>query len=70
MFETGFIDGFRIDENGEYLFPPSTIHTNIVAKDLKRLAKFYQDVFGCIRVLPERNLKGRWIDTLTEIYKV
>ena len=43
------------------------IHTNIIAKDWKSLADFYQEVFGCIKVMPERNLKGKWIDTGTGI---
>jgi len=40
-------------------------HTNIVAKDWKRLAKFYQDVLDCVPVPPERDLKGEWVDKLT-----
>ncbi len=43
------------------------IHTNLIAKDWKRLANFYQDVFGCTRVMPERDLTGKWIDTGTGI---
>jgi predicted enzyme related to lactoylglutathione lyase len=34
------------------------IHTNLVARDWRRLAAFYESVFGCIRVLPERDLAG------------
>ena len=41
------------------------VHTNIVAKDWKRLAAFYQDALGCVPVPPERDLKGEWIDALT-----
>ena len=37
-------------------------HTNLVAKDWKSLAQFYQDVFGCEPVPPERDLKGEWLD--------
>jgi len=33
-------------------------HTNLIAKDWKRLLAFYQEVFGCIPVLPERDLSG------------
>lgn len=43
------------------------IHTNIVSNDWKKLAKFYETVFKCERVLPERNLKGKWIDEGTGI---
>jgi len=41
------------------------VHTNIVAKDWRRLATFYIKVFGCTAQPPERNLCGPWLDTLT-----
>ncbi len=34
------------------------VHTNLVARDWRRLARFYQDMFGCVPVPPERNLSG------------
>ena len=43
------------------------VHTNIVAKDWKNLAKFYIEVFGCKPVYPERDLSGEWLEELTEI---
>ena len=43
------------------------VHTNLIAKDWKRLSKFYIDVFGCKPTGPERDLSGDWIDTVTEI---
>ena len=43
------------------------IHTNIIAKDWKKLADFYIKVFGCIKVPPERDLRGKWIDIGTGI---
>jgi predicted enzyme related to lactoylglutathione lyase len=36
-------------------------HTNIIAKDWNRLADFYEQVFGCVRVPPERHLAGEWL---------
>lgn len=33
-------------------------HTNLIARDWQRLAKFYCDVFGCRPVPPERHYKG------------
>ncbi len=42
-------------------------HTNIVAHDWKKLSQFYQDVFDCEPVYPERNLKGNWIDQATAL---
>lgn len=38
------------------------LHTNLIAKDWRSLAKFYEDVFGCVRVLPERHLSGESIE--------
>ena len=36
-------------------------HTNIIARDWQVLAKFYQDVFGCVPISPERDLSGEWL---------
>lgn len=33
-------------------------HTNLVANDWRALAKFYQEVFGCVPVSPERDYSG------------
>ncbi len=43
------------------------VHTNIVAKDWKKLARFYEDIFGCIPVPPERNLEGKWLEECTGV---
>jgi catechol 2,3-dioxygenase-like lactoylglutathione lyase family enzyme len=37
------------------------LHTNLVAADWRRLARFYEDVFGCTPVLPERYYEGDWL---------
>src|SRR6185503_14553685 len=37
------------------------VHTNLIARDWRRLAAFYESVFGCVRVFPERNLSGESI---------
>ena len=42
-------------------------HTNLIAKDYKKLARFYEKVFGCVPVLPERDLSGEWLDRATGI---
>ncbi len=34
-------------------------HTNLVARDWRRLAEFYRDLFGCVAVPPERDYRGR-----------
>jgi len=47
------------------------VHTNIIAKDWRRVSQFYQTVFRC-RPLPdgERDIKGEWIDRMTGISSV
>ena len=37
------------------------VHINIIAHDWKRLAQFYQKVFGCLPLHPERDLSGEWL---------
>ena len=48
----------------------SFAHTNIVAKDWRRLARFYIDVFNRRPKPPERDLAGDWLDRLTGIDNV
>ncbi|MGI6208399.1 MAG: VOC family protein [Anaerolineae bacterium] len=43
------------------------VHTNLVAADWQRLAQFYQEVFGCQPVPPERDLSGPWLEDATGI---
>jgi predicted enzyme related to lactoylglutathione lyase len=43
------------------------VHTNLIAVDWRRLAAFYQEVFGCIPVLPERDLHGAAMEAGTGI---
>jgi predicted enzyme related to lactoylglutathione lyase len=42
-------------------------HTNLVAADWKRLATFYGRVFGCVPLLPERDLSGEWLEAATGV---
>lgn len=42
-------------------------HTNLIARDWKRLAGFYEKVFGCVPVPPERDLSGKWLETATGV---
>lgn len=42
-------------------------HTNLIAKDWRKLAEFYIAVFGCKPVPPERDLTGKWLDSATGI---
>jgi len=45
-------------------------HTNIIARDWKKLASFYIEVFQCEPIYPERDLTGQWIDKITNITNV
>jgi hypothetical protein len=51
----------NVGMNAKYL------HTNIIAHSWRTLAKFYEDVFGCIRVPPERHLSGAWLEKGTGV---
>ncbi len=42
-------------------------HVNLVAKDWRRLASFYQQVLGCEQVPPERHLEGDWLSRATGV---
>ncbi len=42
-------------------------HTNIISKDWKKLADFYELVFNCKPVPPKRDQKGDWLDKGTGV---
>ena len=46
------------------------VHTNLIAKDWRKLADFYIKVFDCKPTYPERDLHGEWLDKLTNINAV
>ncbi len=43
------------------------VHTNLVARDWRRLVGFYSDVFGCTPVGPERDQSGDWLTAATGV---
>jgi predicted enzyme related to lactoylglutathione lyase len=43
------------------------VHTNLIARDWKRLVRFYCEVFECEPTGPERNMSGVWLDSLTSL---
>jgi predicted enzyme related to lactoylglutathione lyase len=43
------------------------VHTNLIARDWKRLARFYSEVFECEPKAPERDMSGAWLDQLTSL---
>ena len=42
-------------------------HTNLIARDWRKLANFYQDLFGCVPVPPERDLSGEKLEAGTAL---
>ena len=43
------------------------VHTNIVARDWRKLTRFYEQVFGCVPIPPERDLGGEWLEAATGV---
>ncbi len=43
------------------------VHTNLIAQDWKKLAQFYEQVFGCTPVPPERKLAGQCLEDGTGV---
>jgi predicted enzyme related to lactoylglutathione lyase len=43
------------------------VHTNLIARDWKKLVRFYVEVFGCKAKGPERDMSGAWLDEVTSI---
>jgi predicted enzyme related to lactoylglutathione lyase len=43
------------------------VHTNLIAEDWRALAGFYQEVFGCLPVPPERDFQGELLEAGTGI---
>ncbi len=43
------------------------VHTNIIAKDAKRLITFYKDVFDCKSTGETRDISGEWLDKVTGV---
>jgi catechol 2,3-dioxygenase-like lactoylglutathione lyase family enzyme len=41
------------------------VHTNLIARNWRRLADFYEKVLGCRPVPPERALSGAWLEKST-----
>jgi catechol 2,3-dioxygenase-like lactoylglutathione lyase family enzyme len=48
-------------------FKAKYVHTNLIAKDWRALAAFYQGVFGCTPVPPERDIHGAALEAATGI---
>jgi predicted enzyme related to lactoylglutathione lyase len=43
-------------------------HINLIANDWRRLARFYQEAFGCVPVPPERELEGELLERATGVH--
>ena len=42
-------------------------HTNLIARDWRALAAFYEGVFGCVPVPPERDYAGTELEAGTGV---
>ena len=42
-------------------------HTNLIANDWRALARFYEEIFGCTPVPPERDFRGRDLEAGTGV---
>jgi predicted enzyme related to lactoylglutathione lyase len=47
--------------------PAKYVHTNLIARDWKKMVRFYSEVFGCEPKGPERDMSGAWLDQLTSL---
>ena len=43
------------------------VHTNLIAEDWRTLANFYEQLFGCVPVPPERDFQGERLEAGTGI---
>jgi catechol 2,3-dioxygenase-like lactoylglutathione lyase family enzyme len=43
------------------------VHTNLIARDWKKMVRFYCEIFGCEPKDPERDMSGAWLDGLTSL---
>lgn len=43
------------------------LHTNLIARDWRRLARFYEELFGCVPLPPERDLHGAAVEAGTGV---
>jgi predicted enzyme related to lactoylglutathione lyase len=43
------------------------VHTNLIARDWRRLAQFYREAFGCQPAPPERHLAGKDLERGTGV---
>jgi predicted enzyme related to lactoylglutathione lyase len=43
------------------------VHTNLIARDWRRLVQFYSEVFGCKPKGPERDLFAAWLDSVNAV---
>lgn len=43
------------------------VHTNLIAHDVERLVRFYEEVMGCTKVPPARDQSGAWLERATRV---
>jgi predicted enzyme related to lactoylglutathione lyase len=45
------------------------VHTNLIARDWKKLVQFYREVFRCEAKGAERDLSGAWLEKVSSVPK-
>ena len=43
------------------------VHTNLIAHDVERIVRFYEEVLGCTKVPPARDQSGDWLERATRV---
>ncbi|MEZ5294021.1 MAG: VOC family protein [Vicinamibacterales bacterium] len=61
------LDTSRVKEGRAVIAGARYGHTNLIAQDWRRLARFYEEQFGCVPVPPERDFKGADLERGTGI---
>lgn len=46
------------------------VHTNIVARDWRKLARFYEQALGCLPIGVEREYRGAWVTDVTSLPEI
>jgi glyoxylase I family protein len=55
------------EKNQKMIKNAKYVHTNLIAKDWKKLSEFYKTVFGCVFVPPERDYSGQALEAGTGV---
>jgi glyoxylase I family protein len=57
----------NVDQREEHMTGVRYVHTNLIARDWRALARFYQKLFACVPVPPERDYAGPALEAGTGV---